>query len=833
MATVTSPSDRPARRRRRVRSRRVGVAVLVICGAAAAGVQLVDGDGEPYAWDLDTPQPNVVSAKVTYFLDSRGTTDIVSGPLSDLAAARAGIAAWEIGTSRLRFTEDGTRPAGGHVGTDRVNYVGWASSGIGRLTLAITFPTRSGSEILDMDVLFNDRDFTWDTRTPGTSGVADIAAIMTHEWGHAVGADHVPLRASTMYFASSTGSTAFRSLAADDRALIGSVYPNDTFRQTTGTLRGRITRDGASDHRAIHVVAVSLVTGEPAASTLTAPDGTFEMRGLPRGVYRVIAAPTVPLGGAMNAFWATGSVKFLPSVLRASDENPAAAVSVVIRPDTVTVAPEFTVRDAATPFEFDDSLSSATLLELGDAVAARLESGGDVDWFALDANGGQKVTIAVLAWHLGSKADPALALTTAQGVTITKLADVRSEAFFETRTEGPDLDARLIAVEIPGTGRYYVQVRNQAPGSSDDSFYVLFVTPASEAPSAALSTVDLFPARLDADGTAQTTLSVVALKGTGEPVGAGALVELAHDGAGAAPTTALDIDGDGTFTALVTAPTTPGRDRFTVTITTSDGIATLADAALVVYLGPADAGTTTLDVLPRRIAMDGEDEARVTLRPRDANGELLGAGRAVAFAVTGPTGATVGIADDVGGGAYEATVTAGLVQGAADVTATVDGVALGPVGTVHVGFPLGAVAAQAAADAATMQALSGLKRQAVSALRAVVKQAAGIADALAAGNEKKAVKRARRALDKLVRAEKKAKGLLPALGTTTELAAAIRQAAAARIDQAVVGGGKDQRRLDTAREHLREGDAFLAAGVPKKAAARYERAYRKALALQP
>ena len=81
--------------------------------------------------------------------------------------------------------------------------------------------------------------------------------------------DHVPLRESTMYFSSRAGTTAYRSLSADDIALVGAIYPNDTFRQTTGSLRGTVTRFGASDHRAIHVVAMSLVTNLPAAESHT------------------------------------------------------------------------------------------------------------------------------------------------------------------------------------------------------------------------------------------------------------------------------------------------------------------------------------------------------------------------------------------------------------------------------------------------------------------------------------------------------------------------------------------------------------------------------------
>ncbi len=814
----------PRRRPRR------GVWLVGLLGAAAyAGVQLVDGSGNPYAWDLDSPQPNVVSGKVTYYLDPGGTRDFVTGPVTDLDACRAGIATWEVATSRLRFQEDASRSANGRNASDRVNYVGWATSGLGPLTLAVTFPTRSGAHVLDMDVLFNE-SYQWNTGTPGTPGVADIQSIMTHEWGHALGADHVPLEASTMYFASSTGSIAYRSLSPDDVALVGSIYPNDAFRSTTGTLSGRVTRDGATDHRAIHVVAVSLVTGEPAASTLTRPDGTWAIPGLPRGAYRVVAAPTVPLEGAMNSFWTTGSTSFLPAILRTRDTNPAPARTVTVQPDMETVAPEFAVRSSALPFEPNDTMGQATLIQLGDAVAARLESGGDEDWYAFDAVAGDRVTVAVLAWNLGSTADPAVTLTNSVGQVFGQSDDVRSDALFGTRPEGPDLDARVIGASLPNTGRYLVKVRNQAPGTASDNFYALFVTPASDAPSAALTDVDVVPGRVDADGASTLTVRVTPRKETAEDVGPGATVTLTHDGAGALGSV-RDV-GDGTYEALLTAPTTPGRDRLSVTVTTTAGSAALPDAGLAIYLGPFDGTYTGFSVTPRRIAADGVAQATLRLVPRDALGEALGSGRSVLFTLA-TCDAQVGPAAYVSSGTYEATVTAGTAHGAASVAATVDGVRVDGVGTLRFGFPLDEVLTQTRADAEYLAALPGLKSKALSALAALVRQTDRGLAALEAGRTDTALAKTKKALAKLASAAQRAKGALPALGTADELASAIRQSATDAREAAVIETGRDQRRADAADDLVAEGDAFLDAGDPKRAAARYLRAWRALRPLQP
>ena len=824
---MAAVSTRPAA----VPGPRLAVLTLLAAGVGAfAGVQLVDANGTPYAWDLDTPQPNVVNGEVTYYVDPTGTRDVVTGPISDVTAVRRGVEAWELGTSRIRFTEDPARSATGRDGTDRVNYIGWTTTGLGRLTLAVTFPTRSGSRILDMDVIFNDA-FDWDTRTPGSRGIADVQAIMTHEWGHALGADHVPLQASTMYFSSAEGSIAYRTLAADDRALVGALYPNDAFRQTTGTIRGSVTHSGPGDSRAIHVVAVSVVTNEPAASTLTRPDGSFEIAGLPRGAYRLVAAPTVPLSGAMNSYWTSGSTSFLPAVATTRPGNPAPARSVAVTPETITVVPAFSVADVSAPFEPNESRAQAASIALGDGVTARLESGGDVDWYGFDATAGQRVTIAVLGWHLGSRIDPALSLTDALGVPLATSEDTRSDAFFGTREEGPDLDARLVAVEIPSTGRYFVQVRNQTTTSTTASFYALLVTPASDAPSAALTTVVADPPRLDADGRGQTTITITPVRETGDPVGAGATVELSHDGAGAFG----DVvdEGDGTYTVTATAPREPGKDRVTLTISNAVGTAVVPDAVVLVYLGPMDARTSETSVLPRRVAADGAATSAVTFLPRDAHGEALGKGRAPAFGTSGAAGAAVGPATDLGDGRYTTTLTAGRSEGAAEISVTLDAQAIGPIGTVHLGFPLRDVAAQADADAAWFLLDEGLPRKAVSALRAMTKQTAKVPAALDDDNAKKAVAATRKALGKLVKARKKAKGALPAPGTDDELAQAVRQAAQEQVDHAVVAGGRDQRKLDKAELLLLDGDQFLLAGDARKAAARYEKAFRLAARLGP
>lgn len=823
----------PLPQHRRVRA--LAAAALAAAAAAAgvlppatAGVPLVDGDGVPYGWDLDTAQPNVVAGKVTYYLDPSGTADIVSGSRSDLDAVRDGIAAWEVPTTRIRFLEDTSRPASGRNANDRVNWIGWANGVLGPFTFAATFPSRKGGALLDADVVFNDRDFAWDTRTPGLNGVADIHSLAAHEWGHAIGADHVPLRRSTMYFSSDAGTTSFRTPAPDDVALVGSMYPNGAFDTTTGAIEGRVDVAGTSDDRAVHVVAVSVASAEPAASALSGPDGSYTIRGLPAGTYRIVAAPTVPLGDSMNAFWRSGATSFLPAVASDAPGNPAPASVVRVLAGAVAAAPEIRVAAATAPNEPDDSEASATVLAIGEAAAGRFEDDSDVDWYAFDAASGQRVSISVLAWGLGADCDPQIRVFGPDGSLRAGAVDIQSGAAFRFFPEGEDLDARVLGFVCADAGRYAVRVQNETQGSGGRAFHVTFVTVAADGPSPSLSEVFAQPPRLDAGGTATGTVFVRPSREDGVLLGPGAIVTLTHDGAGGV--SAAQYVGDGEYAATVTAAADPGRDTFSATVTSSGGITQLAQTTTVVYVGPVDATASAFTAEPRRIAADGAEQARLRFVPRDASGEALGAGRVVTFRDDADLDASVGPALDVGDGVYEAVVTAGTQPGLG-----VLGAALGTGPALRttpfgLGFALSDVLAQAAADVETFRATSALPRRVRASLAdaasriAAARTSAG-APAGDARAEKRAVVSARGALAPLDVAFERSKGALTDPGTRTEIARALRQAADAAIARAQIVTGRDQRRFDAASELLAAGDAAFDTGRISKAAARWTKAF--------
>ncbi len=820
--------------------------VLVFAAAvttSSAGVRLVDDHGAPYAWDLDTPRPPaVVQGRITYHIDPRGSRDEYSGnAMPETTAAERGILAWEMGTSRARFAPSPTA-ATGRNGTDGVNWVGWVDSGLPPLTLAATTITRDGTRLTDMDIEFNDREWSWGTPDVGVVGIADVQSLATHEWGHVLGCDHVPLRASTMYATTEPGVIAFRSLSQDDVALVGSIYPSALWYQTTGAIEGAVDFVGGADDRAIHVVAVTLVGGEPAASTLTRPDGTYRIEGLPRGAYRLIAAPTLPLRESMNAFWQSGSTSFLPTVLADPAGNPGALRPVVVQAGATVQAPPMSVAVRASPLEPNDTLALATPIRVGDGVCARLEGGEDIDWYGFDGAKGERVSVTVLAWGLGSAADPMLRITDSVGITLAVEQDDRPPDPFLHRAEGWDLDVRIAGFELPADGRHHLRVTAQRTDRTTDSFYVLLLTPSSDAPSAALTEVDANPPRIRADGESQSTLVIRPRKETGDLVGAGAR-EVTVMGDGEGVVSPVTDAGGGMYTAFVTAPTTPGRERFTVGITTNEGTATAIDAVTLVYLGPVVGSRSVLEAKPRRVDVRSDSslttQATVRLVPRDAQGELLGPGRIVAFTFESPppAGTSVGTVTDVGDGSYGATLTAGTAPGTARLAATVDGVAMSGSVAVEFGFAFADVLAQADADLADAAATPGLKRNAKVPLRAAARGVDSAIAALARGGvkaEKQARATTRGAVAKLVAAMTVSRGALFDTGAADEMARALREDALRAIEEARprIVTGRDQARVDDAVLDVSAGDAAWTAGDLPHAARLWHRGGRRVASLR-
>ncbi len=174
-------------------------------------------------------------------------------------------------------------------------------------TLAVTFTTtangagaddkhggksRFAGQILDADILFNPAvTFTMD----GSSG-SDLQTVLTHEVGHFLGLDHSAVVKAMMF---PYAPPMERTLGSDDVAAISLLYPKPSSDIATGSISGKVTMTDGSPVFGAHVFADSATSnpGYPGGvrktpiGTLTMPDGSYEVQGVPPDRYTVAAEP--------------------------------------------------------------------------------------------------------------------------------------------------------------------------------------------------------------------------------------------------------------------------------------------------------------------------------------------------------------------------------------------------------------------------------------------------------------------------------------------------------------------------------------------------------------
>jgi hypothetical protein len=87
-----------------------------------------------------------------------------------------------------------------------------------------------------------------------------------------------------------TAGTVNRTPRADDIAGISDIYGNDAFRRSTGSITGRVTKNGTGVVGA-HVLAFNPATGKLIAGFSLSDDGTFVVGGLEPGPHLVRVEP--------------------------------------------------------------------------------------------------------------------------------------------------------------------------------------------------------------------------------------------------------------------------------------------------------------------------------------------------------------------------------------------------------------------------------------------------------------------------------------------------------------------------------------------------------------
>jgi matrixin len=281
---------------------------------AIAGMLLLPRPAKSYLSQYAGPKGSATRARwdfsdfpVQWNLNPATAANVSGGNLQDAVAAAFGT--WSTAPNTALTLTRGADSQVSSPAFDGVNLVcftcstDFSSDG----TLAVTFTTtangagaddkhggksRFAGQILDADILFNPAmTFSMD----GSSG-SDLQTVLTHEIGHFLGLDHSAVVKAMMF---PYAPPMERTLGSDDVAAISMLYPKAGADIETGSISGQVTMTHGSAVFGAHVFADSATNspGYPGGvrktpiGTLSMPDGTYEIDGVPPDRYTVAAEP--------------------------------------------------------------------------------------------------------------------------------------------------------------------------------------------------------------------------------------------------------------------------------------------------------------------------------------------------------------------------------------------------------------------------------------------------------------------------------------------------------------------------------------------------------------
>ncbi len=280
---------------------RIFALLLLSAASALAYVHSTDGSDRLYRTDNTNIQFNLNNLAVGGLMNSSGQVWISAG--SDIPrATAAAISTWNnVSTANIHFAPVQTTTS--LDGTPGLNVIAFDDTPEVRqvlgsaLAITIGYVVPKGAVALDRtDILFSPQHVF---STTFAAGSYDYQAVLTHELGHSLGADHSGVLSATMFQASSPGNAAQTVLSADDQAFLSESYPKQN---SYGTLSGTVRDSGGNVLRSALVSAQDSATGVLVGSVSDAVDGKFSFL-VPPGHYQLWAEPLTGMVAVANLYF--------------------------------------------------------------------------------------------------------------------------------------------------------------------------------------------------------------------------------------------------------------------------------------------------------------------------------------------------------------------------------------------------------------------------------------------------------------------------------------------------------------------------------------------------
>jgi len=241
---------------------------------------------------------------VRYYVTNQGVPGVSATQFQD-ALSRA-FDTWEnVPTSSISYDFAGF--TAGRPGEDD----GWSTIGfldepdLERVLASTSFLIDDATgTLIEADIFFNSA-FQWSTSTSGQSNRYDLESIALHEIGHLSGLGHSALGETSVSeggrrvlatnavmfpIAFAAGTTSNRALRPDDIAGVSDLYPDNAFNTKTGSVSGRVTKNGEGVFGA-HVVAFNPSKGALVGNFSLTESGEFAIAGLSPGAYVLRVEP--------------------------------------------------------------------------------------------------------------------------------------------------------------------------------------------------------------------------------------------------------------------------------------------------------------------------------------------------------------------------------------------------------------------------------------------------------------------------------------------------------------------------------------------------------------